>query len=83
MKPRGQGGPSVVENGLLLCRTHHEQKTLGRLKIEYRWLDPDQVAWLADVGWVTWDADGQPYGRGWKHFAPMTAAEIERRRVEA
>jgi hypothetical protein len=66
--PRSQGGPSVLENGLVLCRKHHGEKTAGRLRIEPGWLDADQVAWLADVGWVEWQADGQPRGRGWRHF---------------
>lgn len=74
--PRSQGGPSVVENGLPLCGEFsrntpggcHPAKTAGRIVIEFSWLDPDQVAWLAAVGWVAWDADGQPRGRGWRHF---------------
>jgi hypothetical protein len=68
VKPRGQGGPSVVENGMMLCRTHHEQKTYSEIVIDYRWLDPDQVDWLADVGWVWWYEDGEPLGPGRRHF---------------
>jgi hypothetical protein len=68
LQPRSQGGASVVENGLPLCRGHHAAKTAGRLRIDRGWLDPDQVAWLAEVGWVRWQADGQPQGRGWRHF---------------
>lgn len=71
--PRSQGGTSVVENGTMLCRRHHEQKTNGVLKYEFAWLDADQVAWLAEMGWVTWDGDGKPYGRGWKHFGDRKA----------
>ena len=68
--PRSQGGPSVVENGLLLCKKAHDEKTASRLLIEFDWLDDDQIAWLAAVGWVAWDQAGQPYGRGCRHFAP-------------
>jgi hypothetical protein len=71
--PRSQGGPSVVENGLVLCRRHHADKTAGVLRIDRRWLDADQVAWLADVGWVEWDGDGSPLGRGWRHFERVVA----------
>ena len=70
IKPRSQGGKSVVENGLPLCVVCHEAKTESRLQIRREWLDPDQIAWLAAEGWVTWDVHGQPCGEGWKHFAP-------------
>lgn len=66
--PRGQGGPSVVENGLMLCESCHRAKTESRIVIEFAWLDADQIPWLARIGWVTWDGDGQPRGRGWRHF---------------
>lgn len=79
--PRSQGGPSVVENGLPLCGEFsrntpggcHPMKTAGTIVIEPTWLTWQQILWLADVGWVKWGPDGQPYGRGWKHFAPMAA----------
>jgi hypothetical protein len=71
IKPRGQGGPSVVENGLVLCNVHHQQKTDGLLLISQEWLEADQRAWLAEVGWVAWDDAGLPFGRGMRHFAPM------------
>jgi len=61
----------VVENGLVFCATHHQAKTESRLLIRFGWLDPDQVAFLAEVGWVAWDDAGLPYGRGMRHFAPM------------
>lgn len=73
IKPRGQGGPSVVENGLVLCSVHHQMKTESRMLIRLSWLEPDQVEWLAEVGWVAWDDAGQPYGRGWRHFGPIAA----------
>mgnify|MGYP002722322936 CR=1 FL=1 len=70
MKPRSQGGLSVVENGLILCSEHHEQKTLSKLQIRKEWLDSDQVAWLAREGWVVWDESGDVSGRGMRHFLP-------------
>jgi hypothetical protein len=78
LKPRSQGGPSVVENGLPLCGPAsrvtpggcHALKTERRMLVEPEWLTDDQIQWLSDVGWVTWDTDGQPYGRGWRNFAP-------------
>ncbi len=72
--PRSQGGPSVLGNGLVLCETHHMAKTASEILIEYGWLDPDQVAWLEVVGWVRWQDDGTPAGRGWKHFAARAVA---------
>lgn len=80
--PRGQGGPSDVRNGLPLCGEFsrntpggcHPAKTNGTIVIEPAWLRPEQIEWLAEVGWVAWDDDGQPYGRGWRHFAPQRAA---------
>lgn len=68
--PRSQGGPSVVENGLVLCSAAHLAKTESRLRIDPAWLDPDQIVWLSEAGWVWWQ-DGDPHGRGWRHFEPM------------
>lgn len=78
--PRSQGGPSVVENGLVLCVAHHADKTASRIVIDPAWLDPDQVAWLADAGWVAWDGAGQPHGRGWKHFGAQRSGPTLRAR---
>lgn len=80
MWPRSQGGPSHVLNGLPLCGEFsrntpggcHPKKTAGTMVIQPEWLLPEQIEWLAEVGWVAWDDQGQPYGRGWKHFAPRT-----------
>lgn len=66
--PRSQGGPSVVENGLPLCPTCHWKKTAGTMVIEYHWLARQQVDWLAEAGWVEWDKDGLPKGRGFRRF---------------
>lgn len=70
---RSQGGKSVVENGMLLCGPFsqvsphrggcHAAVTEGRMLRRYEWLDPDQVEWLAEGGWVWWDDDGLPAGR--------------------
>lgn len=77
--PRSQGGPSVVENGMMLCREHHEAKTAGTLRLRFDWLDPDQVAWLEDVGWVWFDETGEPCGRGRAHFDPRPPGRTERK----
>ena len=74
MHPRSQGGKSVVGNGLPLCREHHEAKTAGTLKISPGWLTDEQRGYLESVGWVAWDENGEPYGRGWKHFHPTHPA---------
>jgi len=65
--PRAQGGPSVVENGMILggpfgCGCH-DRKTAHRLLVQRAWLDDDQVQWLAEHGHVTWTATGDPTGR--------------------
>ena len=75
--PKGQQGPSVVENGLVLCGSWgscgaHERKTRSELLIERSWLDDDQIAWLDEVSWVRWDPEtGDVSGNGWRHFAPI------------
>lgn len=74
--PRSQGGPSHPLNGLPLCGEFsrntpggcHPLKTASSIVIEPSWLLPEQQEWLASVGWVDWDADGNPFGRGMKHF---------------
>lgn len=77
MIPRSQGGKSVVENGLPLCPEHHQMKTDSQMVIEYRWLTSAQRAFLASERWVDWDDDGQPFGRGHKHFGPRRARADE------
>lgn len=64
----------MVENGTMLCQRHHQMKTESKIQYRYEWLDEDQIAWLAQIGWVTWDADGRPRGRGLRHFAARGAA---------
>lgn len=36
--------------------------------IRKEWLDPDQVEWLAEVGWVRWLEDGDVEGHGFRGF---------------
>lgn len=82
--PRGQGGPSDPRNGLPLCgdfsdtgENCHGRKTASTMVIRHEWLQQEQIDFLADAGWVRWDEDGQPHGRGWRHFAPIAGAEQE------
>lgn len=79
IKPRSQGGTSVVENGMMLCGPFgsdqwgsgecHRRKTEKDMLVSKEWLDEDQIAWLAEVGWVEW-IDGEPHGHGCRSFAP-------------
>lgn len=69
--PKSQGGPYVVENGVPVCTEHHRQKTNSELRYRREWLAQDQINWLAEIGWVSWAADGSVSGRGWKHFEPV------------
>lgn len=67
--PRSQGGLSIVENGLLLCRDCHRKKTEHRMLVDPMWLDEDQLEWLASEGHVMFDEDtGEPYGRHCRLF---------------
>ena len=68
VKSRSQGGRSDVENGMMLCSLHHAQKTNKELKVRPRWLDPDQIVYLATIGWVWWDESGEVYGEGRRWF---------------
>lgn len=71
MIPRSQGGPSVVENGLMLCPSCHQRKTehAHELLIQYEWLTQAQVDWLRANGHVWWDEDGETYGQHRRLFA--------------
>lgn len=76
---RSQGGPYAVENGAFLCASHHLAKTRNELQYRYDWLEADQVAWFAAAGFVAWDrCTGEPYGRGWRTFAPLSPAQLAR-----
>jgi hypothetical protein len=77
---KSQGGPTIVDNGVPMCRTHHEDYDQYRLQMRYEWLAPNQLAWLAGSGYATWDEFGQPVGRGARRFAPMTSGQVARRR---
>lgn len=76
-----------VENGLPLCgpfsRTTpggcHPAKTAGTLRFEFGWFTATQITYLAKKGWVSWDPDGEPYGRGMKHFHPRRTGVGERK----
>lgn len=76
VKPRAQGGRSVVENGIPLCGPwsrsvaggHHDMKTRGELLFQHSWFTDEQRAYLAKIHWVDWDEDGRPFGEGWRHF---------------
>ena len=77
---RSQGGPSIPENGLPLCGEFgacraHVRKTNNELQIQRSWLDPDQVAWLAEQGYAEWLPDGTVTGRFWKTFAAVHDTE--------
>lgn len=83
--PKGQQGPSVVENGMFLCGWRstvtpggcHPAVTEARLLMRRDWLDPDQVAWLAEVEYVWWDDKGEVWGRGSRRFAPVRVMKEE------
>lgn len=69
---RGQGGPSVVQNGLPLCRVHHQMKTDHLLLIAPEWLAADMILWLSNEGHAEWLYDGIVVGRHRKIFADGT-----------
>jgi 5-methylcytosine-specific restriction endonuclease McrA len=71
---RSQGGHWVIQNGTPLCQKHHRDKTTGKLKVAYEWLDQDQILWLAEKGHVAWDEQGRPYGRMCKGFEARRAS---------
>lgn len=70
MIPRSHGGPSVVENGLLLCRDCHQDKTDHKLLVKYEWLTVEQVEWLKVNGYAWWDDEGEVHGERRRIFAP-------------
>lgn len=79
--PKSQGGLYVPGNGVLVCGPFsvaskfengcHDAKTNSRLQYRRDQLHPVTIEYLDEQGWVTWDDDGQPRGRGWRHFAPI------------
>lgn len=68
----------MVENGLPLCGPWsrqspwpggcHQAKTDRRMLLRREMFDADQLAYLAEQGWVAWDEKGEPYGRGYRGF---------------
>lgn len=63
-----------MENGCMLCLDCHQKKTERKMLFRREWLDEDQIRWLAEQGWVAWDEEGIPYGRGSRGFARATPA---------
>lgn len=81
--PRGQGGENVVANGLVLCGPFvadpspfprrvpggcHLAVTDERLKRRIEWLDPEQLDYLRDQGWLRREPDGSLSGKGMNYF---------------
>ena len=66
-----QGGRDVPENGIPLCTVHHQAVHSRRVLLRRRWLFGPAADYLARVGWVAWDDDGHPYGRGHRGFAAL------------
>lgn len=72
-----------VENGLPLCGAFsrsspfpegcHPAKTAGRLRFNPDWFSQGQLEYLAAKGYVDFDDDGNPFGRGYKHFEARKA----------
>lgn len=77
---KGQGGPTVAWNGIPLCREHHEAYDQYRLKLRWEHLTVPQLAGLMLAGYVDWDDDGEPFGRGMRRFENMTSGQVARRR---
>ncbi len=69
MRPRSQGGKSVVGNGLPLCDQCHRNKTEHRMLVRPEWLEPQHFTYLKESGWAWWDEAGEVYGEGRKSFA--------------
>ena len=69
-----------VLNGLPLCGAFsrntpggcHPKKTAGTLKFRAEWFLPAQLDYLRQKGWVAWNDQGEPFGRGHKHFDPIS-----------
>ena len=70
---RSQGGKEHAENGIPLCSEHHAAVHARTLLVDWRWLSKASLDYLADRGWVAWDEQGEPYGRGYKGFAALSS----------
>jgi hypothetical protein len=82
--PRSQGGKNDVENGLVLCAPFipgdsrflplrpeggcHMAVTEGKRYRNIEWLEPEQLGYLSDQGWLWIGKDGSLYGRGLDYF---------------
>lgn len=82
--PKSQGGLYVPGNGVPVCSWrsvtipggHHKAKTESRLKYPPSLLLPVTIEYLAAANWVAWDQDGEPYGRGCRHFEPLQGSPM-------
>ena len=70
-------GPSVVENGMPLCRRHHDAVHAYLVRISPDWLSDAQIEWLDTHGHARWEDDGTVSGPHCKLFAPL-GEETER-----
>lgn len=80
--PRAQGGQNDLLNGVPLCGPFipfinpplrpdggcHLAVTDGKLKRRIEWLDPEQLAYLSDQGWLRREPDGSLSGKGVNYF---------------
>lgn len=69
---RSRGGADVPENGIPVCKKHHDQIHAGTLKVDPGWLSPQALDWLKSNGYVDWDDDGETFGRHHRSFAPRS-----------
>lgn len=68
---RSHGGRNAAENGIPVCTEHHGQLHARRLLIHPEWLLWDAKEYLAEIGWVTWNTQGEPEGLGHRGFLPL------------
>ena len=45
----------VKENGIALCREHHQKITDGHLKVHASWLTEGQIEWIEKRKWRMWE----------------------------
>jgi len=68
---RSMCGPSVVENGMPLCRAHHDAVHAYLVRVSPDWLTDTQIDWLDRGGHARWEDDGTVSGAHCKLFAPL------------
>lgn len=66
---KSQGGASVLGNGIPVCDFHHSMVHARRILIPKYVLEQVTLDHLRISGWVDWDGDGIPFGRGFRGFA--------------